>query len=435
MNTLIKNAVILTMDGGKIINSGWILIKGCKISSLGEGEPPREVAADSGSVIDAQGKIVMPGLINAHTHSAMTLFRGYAGGRPLSEWLERYIFPVEARLTEQDCYWGNQLAVCEMIASGTTCCVDMYFYMESLAKTVVESGMRANISRCGQWIGEEADDFRGEPRLREQISLYDTYHNAGDGRLRVDIAVHSVYLSTPRYLQTAYDIARERSLRFHIHLSETKKENAECLERFGKSPTEYLDSLGILSDATIAAHCVHLSDHDMEIMAARGATAVHNPASNLKLASGIAKTWQMHRRGVNVALGTDGVSSNNNLDMFSEMYLAALLPCGVTHDAQAMGAQDVLAMATTNGAKAIGRQDEVGMLRAGFRADLIMVDTHAPNMTPMHSPVDNLVYSASGANVCLTMVDGKILYQDGEFKTLDYEKIRAQVKKQIEKLF
>ncbi len=435
MNILIKNAVIVTMDAGRVIKNGWLLVGDSKIEAIGEAAVPLAVQSGCKEVIDAGANIIMPGLINAHTHSAMTLFRGYAGGKALSEWLEKYIFPVEDRLEYNDCYWGNQLAACEMLASGTTCCADMYFKSESLAETILQSGMRANISRCGQWFGEEQDDFSADPRLKEQISLYDAYHNAGDGRIKVDIAVHSVYLSTPRYLQTAYALACERGLRFHIHLSETMKENEECAARFGKSPAAYLHDIGVLSQNTIAAHCVHLSEQDMALMAAAGATAVHNPASNLKLASGIAKTWEMHRRGVNVALGTDGVSSNNNLDMFAQMYLAALVACGVSLDAQATDAQSVLEMATVNGAIATGRANRTGMLKAGLAADLIMVDTHAPNMVPMHAAADNLVYAAHGANVRLTMVDGKILYRDGEFLTLDYEKITGEMAKTVGRLF
>ena len=433
--TLIKNAHILTVDHNKTIANGYLAIDNGKIAALGAGQPPQTMTDTASQTIDAHGAIAMPGLINAHTHSAMTLFRGYAGGHPLQQWLEQFIFPVEDKLTPADCRAGAALAICEMLASGTTCCADMYFFMESFAKTVLESGMRANLSRCGQYIGPEKEDFSDDVRLREQIALYDAYNGAGGGRLKIDIAVHSVYLSTPNYIRAAHALARERGARFHIHLSETKKENADCFAAHGCSPTEYLYDLGALDELTLAAHCVHLTERDMALLAEAEASAVHNPGSNCKLASGIASTADMLARGVNVALGTDGMSSNNNLDMFREMYLAALLPPAVTLDAQSMDAGKALYMATAAGAKALGRDGEVGMLREGLAADLILVDTTAPNMTPCHSAADNLVYAASGANVCMTMVDGRILYRDGEFLTIDYEKARAEISKSVERLF
>lgn len=435
MSILIQNAHILTMNGGKTIPRGYLAVDGGRICAIGEGAPPAPLAGGASETIDARGAIAIPGLINAHTHSAMTLFRGYAGGHPLQEWLERYIFPVEDKLTAEDCRAGALLAICEMLASGTTCCADMYFLMESFAEAVLESGIRANFSRCGQWMGEEQDSFTDEARMREQAALFRRYNGAGGGRLKVDIAVHSVYLSTPNYLRDAHALAKERGARFHIHLSETRKENADCFAAHACSPTEYLYDLGVLDSLTLAAHCVHLTERDMALLAECGASAVHNPGSNGKLASGIASTAEMRSRGVNVALGTDGMSSNNNLDMFREMYLAALLPPAVTFDAQAMDAQAALAMATVNGARALGREGEVGILKEGMAADLVLVDTHAPNMTPCHSAADNLVYAANGGNVRLTMVDGRVLYQDGEFKTLDYEKIRAQVLSSVKRLF
>lgn len=430
MDTLIKNAVILTMDNGKTIDKGYILISDTKICAVGEGE----YYSIADTIIDAKGKIAMPGIINTHTHSAMTLFRGYAGGHNLNDWLTKYIFPIEDTMKPDDFYWGNQLAAAEMISSGTACCVDMYFGMQAMADTVLQSGMRANMARCVQWFGED-NNFEYDTRLKEAVALYKDYHNAADGRIKVDIAPHSVYLTNPAYLQKAHEIAREYDLCYHIHLSETIKENEDCMVRFGKSPTEYLDSIGVLDNKTIAAHCVHLSDDDMQILSGRGVSVAHNPASNLKLASGIAKTWDMRKRGINVAIGTDGVSSNNNLDMFSEMYLAALLPNGVMLDAQASSTQAVLEMATINGAKATGRIGQTGMLKKGMAADVILINTDRPHMMPMHSPQENIVYAANGADVYMNMVDGKVLYKNGEFLTLDIEKIRYGVGKSIDRLF
>ena len=437
IKTLIKNATIVTMDNGKVIPSGYIAISDGVISAIGSGEYSDigEKIASPDEIIDASGKIAMPGMINAHTHSAMTLFRGYAGGHPLDRWLQDYIFPIEDKLQHDDFLWGNMLAAAEMIQSGTTCCMDMYFGMDAMVQAISQSGMRANLGRCVQWFGgDDASDFSGDVRIKEAIQLYADCHNAENGRIKVDIAPHSVYLTSAAYLQRTYELACEHDLRFHIHVSETLKENAECAAKYEKTPVQYLDSIGVLSDRVTAAHCVHLNGDDMRIMAERGVSVTHNPASNLKLASGIAKTWDMRSRGINIALGTDGVSSNNNLDMIREMYLAATVPCGVTQDALAMDAYGALTMATVNGAKALGRAD-IGALKAGMQADIVLINADAPHMMPMHSPCDNIVYAANGGDVCMTMVAGKVLYKNGEFLTLDIERIRYGMGESVGRLF
>ena len=414
-----------------MIGNGYIAIDGGIIFAVGSGE----YSGAYDEAIDASGKIAMPGMINAHTHSAMTLFRGYAGGHPLDKWLTDYIFPIEDKLQYEDFFWGNQLAAAEMIRSGTTCCMDMYFGMEAMAQTVLQSGMRANLGRCVQWFGgDDNTNFSGDMRIKEAMQLYQAYHNAGDGRIKVDIAPHSVYLTSAAYLQRVYELACEYDMRFHIHVSETLKENEECAAKHGKSPVQYLDSIGVLSDRVTAAHCVHLNDADMHIMAERGVSVVHNPASNLKLASGIARTWDMHKCGINVALGTDGVSSNNNLDMIREMYLAATVPCGVTLDAQTLDAYSAITMATVNGAAATGRAN-IGALKPGMAADIVMINADVPHMMPMHSPQDNIVYAASGGDVYMTMVAGKVLYRNGEFITLDIEQISHGVGESVKRLF
>ena len=426
MTTLIKNAIIITMDSGRVIDKGYVVIDGRKIGEVDAGE----YSGTCDNTIDASGKIAMPGLINCHTHSAMTLFRGYAGGHPLEKWLSDYIFPAEDKLREPDFAAGNMLAICEMLASGTTCFMDMYFGMDTLADAVLSSGIRANMSRCTQYFKDD-ENFADDQRLNEAIQLYKDYHNAGNGRIRVDMGPHSVYLTNPAYLRRVHEVACEYDLRYHIHISETLTENETCFKRFGTTPTKLLESIGVIDERTVAAHCVHLDDEDIDIFVKRGAYAVHNPASNLKLASGIANTHKYIDRGMKLVIGTDGVSSNNNLDMFSEMYLASLLAKGSTLDSQAMPARTVLEAATVRGAEALGRAGETGVIKPGLAADIIIVNADAPHMIPIHSAEENVMYSAKGSDVSLTMVDGKVLYEKGEFKTIDFEKVRYEVAQSV----
>lgn len=431
MNTLIKNAKILTMDGQpEIIENGLIAIKGQEIFYIGKDTIPQDFSASN--VIDAKGNIVMPGLINAHTHAAMSLLRNYADDVPLEKWLFEKIFPVEDKLNGEYVYWGSMLSIIEMIKSGTTCFADMYFFMEEVARAVEETGIRANLSR-GMMTNTEGYDFLNCERTTETIALYKNWNNKADGRIKVYVAPHSVYTCCPSYLQDTIDLAKELGTGIHIHLLETKVEEMDSLKNFGCTSIEHCDKMGMFGVPTIAAHCVHLSDDDLRIFAEKKIHVAHNPGSNLKLASGIARLPEMLQKGINVAIGTDGPASNNNLDMFEEIRLAALVSKGVRMDAVLINAVEALQMATVNGAKAVGF-DEVGALKVGNKADLIIIDIDEVNYIPQNNLISALAYSSNSRDVTTVMVNGRLLMKDKELLTIDEEKVKALAKEKSREL-
>lgn len=420
MNKLIKNATIVTMDSEhKIIENGYIAIEEDKIKYVGDVLPSDFIAH---MIIDAKGKVVMPGLVNAHTHTPMVLLRSYADDLPLQEWLFDKIFPIEDKLAAEDVYWASMLAVMEMLKSGITCFADMYFHMDEVAKAVSKAGIRANLSRGLQGFDADFDPME-DKRLLENEQLFKDWDGEANGRIRVTVAPHSVYTCVPEYLKACVELAQNLETGIHIHVSETEKENQECIEKYGKTPVQHLNDLGVFQLKTLAAHCVHVSEEDMDILKNNHVTVVYNPGSNLKLGSGIAPVKRMLEKGINVALGTDGGSSNNNLNMFEEMHLAALVSKGVEMDPTIMKAHQVLKMAITNGVKALGMEREVGAIQPGMKADLIIVNANKPHFYPMHNVMANLVYSAQAADVETVIVDGKILVDQGEFKTIDYQEV------------
>jgi len=310
-----------------------------------------------------------------------------------------------------------------LIANGVTTIADMYTFCEEIADEVSKSGISANISRgLTLFLPEFSPESQG---FVETEQLRKNWHGHNDGQILVDVSVHGEYTSNPSLWRAVADYAKENALRLHIHISETEEEHEGALDRYGKTPFEILDSYGLWSQGGIAAHCVWTDEEDWALMAKRGVTAVHNPVSNLKLGSGIAKITAMKKAGVNIAIGTDGVASNNNHDMFEELRTAALLQSGSLRDPQALSALDVLKMATVNGAKALGRN--TGIIAVGAVADLILVDFDRPHLMPCHSVVENLVYSARGSDVAMNMARGNIIYQEGEYFTLDMERIRHEV--------
>ncbi len=422
IKTLIKDAIIITLDDARRdYFSGDLCVSGDCIESIAQ-HPQKLDAGRIDRVIDGKNYIIMPGFVNSHGHVAMTLLRSYADDMPLKEWLEQKIWPLEDRLRADDVYWGTMLGLAEMIRGGTTTFADMYFFMDQAAGATAESGMRAVLSRGLIALGSEEE---AHEKLEDTKRFIDQWHGAESGRITVTLGPHAPYTCPPAFLQKVMDLAAKTGRSMQIHLSETRGEVDDCIKEHGVTPPELLHNLGFFDYKVIAAHCVHLDNHDIEILVENKVGVAHNPGSNLKLGSGIAPVAQMVDHGVKVGIGTDGASSNNNLDMLEEMRLAALLSKGVSMDPTLIRARTALKMATALGAEALGLE-RVGMLKEGYRADLIGLRYDKPHMQPMHDPQAQLVYSAAAADVDLVMVDGKILFEDGEFKTLDQEKIMAE---------
>ncbi len=398
----------------------FVTVEGNRITAIDRERPTG--AFDR--VIAGSGKLLTPGLVNAHTHAAMTIFRGYGEDLPLDRWLNERIFPAEDRLSERAVYLGTKLSIAEMLAGGVTSFSDMYFFCDATARAVAEGGIKANLSRSVVSFDGDAD-YRRDPRVLESLSLYDEWNGAEDGRILIDLSLHAEYTNVAACVRTVAEEAGRRRARVQIHLSETRKEHRECLLRHGVTPTRFFYDNGLFEVPVVAAHCVFLTAEDRAILSEHGATAVHNPVSNLKLGSGIMPLRTMLRAGINVALGTDGAASNNRLDLLREMQTALLLSKGTTHRPDGVSAADALPLATEAGARAQGRTD-VGRLSVGYRADLALFDLAGLSHQPVIDPVTSLAYSASSHDVCLTMVDGRILYENGEFTTLDVEKLKSE---------
>lgn len=424
MELLIKNVTAVTMDDANpVLHNAYIGVDQGKICWLSQ-QPPEEAASRT---IDGAGKLAMPGLINAHTHLPMTLLRGYADDYALQEWLNDHIFPAEDKLDARCVRAGAALAVAECLRFGASSVTDMYFQLPVIAEVCFQAGIKANLCNAGMSFDPEHYDFEQAGETLETREALKTWHMADNGRIRVDAGVHAEYTSFPALWRAEAEFAREHGLNMHLHLSETRKEHEECLARWGKTPTQVLAEQGVLDVRTTAAHGVWISEQDMELLAQKGAAVAHNPVSNLKLASGIAPVAKMLEKGVKVALGTDGMASNNNHDLFEEIKLCAILQKGISGDPQALPAWQSLCCATRGGAYAQGREQECGALRLGMDADLILLDASVPSMQPTHNPISSLCYSASGRDVRLTMVRGKILYENGEFYTIDLEKTLYEI--------
>lgn len=421
---LLHHCRALLMDeAATVLDDAFVVVEGETIASV---TPTRPAGAFT-QEIDCGGNVLMPGLVNAHTHIPMTLMRGYGGGCDLHTWLNDWIFPAEAKLDGRAVRAGAGLALAELIASGVTTIADMYMHTTHIAQAVLEAGISANLSCGGVYFGAPGDFGPNTCKdCENQRILTEEFHGAGNGQILVDASVHGEYTSNVPLWQWMADYAQRKGLGMHVHVSETQSEHEGSLTRWGLTPFRILDRYGVWDTRAIAAHCVWTTEDDWAGMAEKGVACVHNPVSNLKLGSGVAWIPAMKAAGVTIALGTDGVSSNNNQDMFEEMKFAAVLHNGVTRNPLALLPQDVLAMATREGAKALGRK--TGRIAPGYVADLILVDFTRPHLTPCHSVMDNLVYAAHGSDVVMNMARGKIIYKDGTFLTLDLEKIQAEVK-------
>ena len=373
-------------------------------------------------IIDCREKLIAPGLVNAHTHAAMTLFRSYADDMALMDWLQKKIWPAEANLTADDVYWGTQLAIAEMLASGTTAFADMYFFMDQVAKACVDTGMRASLARGLI----EVDGPMQDARFEENEQLYVDYHGAENGRLTVMLGPHAPYTCPPECMKKVIALSERIGAEIHVHLAETQWEVEQCQKKYGKSPVALLNDLGVFERGTLAAHCVWVSPADISILAEKKVRVVHNPSSNMKLASGAAPVASMLKAGVAVALGTDGATSNNNLNMLEEVRLASFLQKLHLMDPTVLPARQVLQMATQGGAAAIGQADSLGKIEPGYKADLAIYKMTATHWHPQHDLASMLTYAAAASDVSHTIVDGRLLYREGQFTTLDIEKVKAE---------
>ncbi|NLF36639.1 MAG: amidohydrolase [Clostridiaceae bacterium] len=431
MNTMIKNADILTMDDEfTILNNQVICIQDNKIVYIGEDEPffflPNRI-------INAKGKIVMPGLINSHTHCAMTLMRNRSNDLPLERWLSEGIFPVEANLTYKDVYSGAMLGITEMIKNGITSYLDMYYIHEASLEAISQTGIRANLS-YGVSTSSKVKELGKQGAEEYCKNFVINNKKAFKGRVNTSIEVHSVYLVDEPELVLSAQMAKETDTLIHIHLHETETEVENCIKKYGLTPIQVCEKIGILSNKVTAAHTVHVNDDDMALLRDRKVIPVHNPSSNMLLGSGFADISKMIGMGITPALGTDGAASNNTLDMFKEMHLAALIHKGYKHNSSAISAKQILKMATAYGSKALGF-DDCGIIKKDMLADLIIVNTDSVNMTPYHDPVSALVYSARATDVDTVLVNGEILMQNRELISIDEQKVKFEAAKASKRLY
>ncbi len=396
-----------------------VRIEGPFIQSIRPHEAADSSSPPSSPVYDGRGKLLIPGFFNNHAHIPMTLTRGYGEGLPLYDWLYTRIFPFEALLTEEDMYWGALLGIAEMLSGGTVSFTDMYMRIQGIYRAVLETGIKASLSNG--LTGDARTRLEETAWYRETETLIRDAKDS-DGLVIANASLHAEYTSEPQLVTQLVDYAKDRQLPMHVHLSETEGEHENCKKKHGKTPAAYLHDLGLFDLPTTAAHAVHIEGEDFELLADKEVTLAHCPSSNLKIGSGLAQVKAWWDRGIRVSIGTDGAGTNNNLDMIEEVTLASYLAKGQHRDPLLFSTGELLTFSTRNGALAQGRAD-TGLLREGFRADLAVVDMSKPRFQPLYDYGTALFTNANASDVVLTMVDGRVLYEDGEFKTLDIEKI------------
>ena len=419
MKTILKNATLLP-EYGYGDQKCNLLIENSVIKQITTGS----IAESADETVDCAGNLLMPAFYNIHCHAAMTLFRGYGEDLPLQRWLEEKIFPAEELLTPTSVYVATKLAIAEMLRNGIASFSDMYMFEGDVARAVLETGIKANLSRSLVSF-DPSFDLKTDSRFAEAKALVKEFQNAGEGRIKIDLSLHAEYTNRPRYCAEVAEYAVAHGLGMQLHLSETEKEHKECIARHGKTPTAFFKDLGVLNTPTTAAHCVYVTDEDIAIMAEKGVTAAHNPVSNLKLGSGVMPIRKMLDAGVNVGLGTDGVASNNRLDILREMQTAAILHKGINRDPAIVKAHEMPALATVNGARAQGRAD-CGRVEVGMKADLILINRNSLHNMPTYDDYAMLAYSADSRDIQMTMVDGRILYRNGEYTLIDEERLRFE---------
>ena len=411
---LIKNISVLDVIGGKILEHQDIYIEGKLIKKIGE-----NLKIEDDQVLDGENKLAVPGFVNAHTHLGMSLFRNYADDMELMEWLGEKIWPIEAKLNPEDVYIGSLMSMAEMIKSGATTFCDMYFPIEPVYHAMEEIGIRGAITR-GMMDVED-----GSISIREHKEGYKKYNGALDGRVTLFPGPHAIYTSSTEYLKEVIEVAKEYGGRINIHLSETETEVRDSLEKYNMTPIEYVNSLGLLELPTVAAHCVHITDEEIEIVKGKEFYPVYNPSSNLKLASGFTPVKKLLENGLKVCLGTDGSSSNNNQNMLEEIHIASIVNKAVEMDPKAVKAIEVLRMATINGAEALNIN--AGAIEEGRLADISIFDLNSLNFTPKNNLISALCYSASSEDIKTVIIDGKIVLEDRKFVNIDEDKLIKEV--------
>ncbi|TVQ16933.1 MAG: amidohydrolase [Bacteroidetes bacterium] len=429
---IIKNAMVLSIDSqSNYWEQASIVIRGNTIESVGKIDVAEEKYPGA-RVIDGSGKLVMPGLVNTHTHVPMTIFRGYADDLPLHEWLYEYIFPIESEFVNaENVKLGTRLAIAEMLRSGTTTFNDMYYFVDEIARVVDATGMRAVLSEgLIDFAAPNSPTPEHGMRLSEQLINRWSNHP----RVTISVSVHAPYTSSAKLIQDAKKLADRYGVPFNIHLAETRKEFDESLDRTGFTPVGYLESLGVLGANLIAAHSVHLTPEDIELYAQRGVSVAHNPECNMKLASGVAPVPALLAKGVKVGFGTDGVASNNNLDLFEEINTAAMLHKLNSNDPTVLDAKTVIEMATIGGARVLGLDKEIGSLEPGKRADLIILDMKQPHAHPVYNIYSLLVYSMKGSDVETVIIDGRVVMENRKFMYLDEEGLYAKAEEVAAKI-
>lgn len=415
-----------------VLENMFVQTKDDKIAYVGKTMPEKN--SNDEEIYDGSGKFLMNGFFNAHCHVPMTILRGYGEGLSLQDWLFTKIFPFEAKLTPEDVYWTTKLGAMELIASGCASISDMYFHIESEAKALDECGLKANICNGITSFNPE-EDLSGNRGWNETWALSDSVKNGKfSSRIKADMGLHAEYTNNERVARLIADGAKKSGLGIHAHLSETEKEVAECKERHGgQTPVEFMKNAGVLENHVQFAHCVYVTGKDEELLKNAGAFLIHNPSSNLKLGSGVAPVKRWIQKGLNVCIGTDGASSNNNLDMMEEIHVAALLCRGAAKDANAVSVKDIIKMATVNGALAQERKD-CGLLKAGNKADLIVFDLNSPNMQPDFNTLANVVFSAQSSNIILNMIDGRVVYRNGNFAFINKDEVYTEVNKRLNRI-
>jgi 5-methylthioadenosine/S-adenosylhomocysteine deaminase len=427
LDILVQDGLIVTMDDrSTLLDRGHVAIKDGFIVDVVPVEPDRPVP-DAREVIDASHHIVMPGLINGHTHAATVLFRGFADDRPLASWLEDYIWPAEGTFVEpQSVYWATLLALVEMIKGGTTTVLDMYFHQDVVARAVEEAGIRAVL---GEVLFDVAGPVNapfpeGLARTEELLHAY-----ANHPLISPSVQPHSAYTVSVHNLVRSKALADEHGALLGLHLAETADEVWQIREKTSLTPVAFLHELNLLGERTVIYHGVHLDEEEMDILAETGASVIHCPEANLKLGSGIAPVPALRRHGVDVGLGTDGPASNNDFDLWGEVGMAVKLPRGMSRDLGSMAAQEAIEMATREGSRALGLADRVGSLTPGRQADLILIDLDQPHLTPMYDPISHLAYAVGRSDVRTVIVRGRVLMKDRELQTIDRDEVMSHVRK------